>query len=145
MISEVESRDDLRRLFPLIDTGMAEISRRNGETRWIGADVYSLALDGTIKVAVIHGEDPPTVYGWVSWHIDDDGLTRKELSVFMMYLVPDAPRRLMAEVTAFLDTAAIEQGARTIRFDTVREAWARRLAPFGYTKQAIVLTREVTA
>lgn len=143
MLVEVESVMQLKALLPLLDEGIAEVNKRVSNRQWVGADLYTMALDGLIHLVEVVDESADETQGWFAWYEDKHKCIPSVIHVFAMYLRPTASALAMQEVDSYLEDQARAVGADRIRFCTERAGWVRRLRSMNYVPAAVQIERRI--
>lgn len=138
----VETRQQLRELSPLLQSGLAAIQHKGMSEDVAFGDLYVLLVSGQCECVAIRycGE----VVGFFVYEVCHEHTGGAVLGV--PYLFVDCPGYdLTYEVVCELDFIAGDKGCSAIRFKTTRAGWERRLAAHGFEPTAIELTRSVGA
>lgn len=134
----VESRDQLRDVFPLLQAGLNAIQQKGMSTDICVGDLYHLLLAGQTQCVTIRYCGKPVGFFVVEVLHEHNGSS--VLSV--PYLFVDCHEYdLTTEVVDEIEFLASEKGCGQIRFKTTRVGWERRLAAHGFEPTAIELAK----
>lgn len=137
----VDTRQVLRDHFALLDEGVEAIEARNEGREVIAADVFAAVLSREVEMRLVRVDE--TVVGFLITYRNELIAGGADLYVWQLYLrlgIPD----VMGEVVAELDLMAGELGCGGVSFGTTRVAWQRRLEPFGFRPQCVMIRKELS-